>query len=91
MFVEPGEEASERGAVAKMRGPGAFDLGRVLDRLGQDARVFASDDLRAGSLEHLLEAHGRRLRIEADARALLPKGLQPCVERIRRKKLDSLF
>ena len=91
ILVEPCEEADDRYSVAEMRGAGALDLGRVLDRLRQNARVVSGDDLGACGLEDVREAHRRRLRVEADVGAFLSKGFQPCVERIRRQKLSRLF
>ena len=91
ILVEPGEEADDRCSVAEMRGAGALDLGRVLDRLGQNAGIVSGDDLGTCGFEDVRETHRRRLRIEADAGALLSKRFQPCVERIRRKQLRRLF
>src|SRR5215471_4675152 len=87
MVVEPGKETNDGGAVTEMCGARAVDLGLVLDRLRQDARIVSGYDLGASGFEHVLEAHRRRLRVEADARLPLPKGLEPAVERIGGKQL----
>src|SRR5215471_17790221 len=87
MVVEPGKETDDGGAVTEMRSARAVDLCLVLDRLRQNARIVSGYDLGASGFEHVLEAHRRRLRVEADARLSLPKGLEPAVERMGRKQL----
>ena len=91
MLIEPGEEARHRRAIANMRGACACDLGCVLDRLWQNAGVVAGDDLGAGGLENLREAHRRRVRIEAHARRLLAKRRKPSRQIIWRKKLGGVL
>src|SRR5262245_1698383 len=75
-FVEPGKEPHHREPVPEMGGARPCDLGRVLDRLRQDARVLARYDLRAVRLQRLREPHRRRVRIEPDARLRFAERLE---------------
>ena len=54
----------QRGAVARLGGPVAGDLGLVLDRLGQHGGIALGDHSRAGLLERLEDRRHRPLRID---------------------------
>ena len=69
-LVDPVQEARDRRAVALLRGLLAGDLGRVLDRLGQDRRVAQRQDLGAGLVERVEDRRDRALGIDHDGLAL---------------------
>ena len=70
LFVDPVEESGDGGAVALLRRFLAGDLGRVLDRLGQDRRVAQRQDLRAGLVQRFEDRGDRALRIDHDRLAV---------------------
>ncbi len=80
LAVEPGEEAHDGGPVALVGGAGALDLGRVLARLGQQARVGAAHDAGLAAAELAEEPARRRGRIEPDALVRALERRQPPLE-----------
>ena len=68
--VDPVEEARDRRAVALLCGFLAGDLGRVLDRLGQDGRIAQRQNLGAGPIERVEDRRYGALGIDDDGLAL---------------------
>ncbi len=85
--VQPGEEAGDRGAVARVGAVGAGKFGRVLLRLGQARRVAALHDGAARRADRLRDRFRGRLRVEEHTRAGVAKG--PQLLNQRRRFLDS--
>src|SRR6185312_6719401 len=67
---EPGEEPRQRRAVAAMRGARAVELGRVLARFRQKARIGGAMDRGPARLEPVEHPGGGRAGIGKDALAL---------------------
>ena len=80
LAIEPGEEAHHGGAVALVRGARALDLGGVLARLGQDARIGRAHDAGLAALE-LAEEPERRRRRDRAGRACRPSSAPPAAPR----------
>ena len=71
--IDPGKEARQRHRVARVCGPGAFDLGGVLDGLEQADRIVAPDGLATRGRYQAAQRVSRGGAIERDRSAALRK------------------
>ena len=70
LLIDPVEESRNRRAVTGLSGLLPGDLGRVLERLGEDCRVSHRQDLGARLFERLEDRGDSTLRVDDDGLAL---------------------
>ena len=89
--VDPGEEPRQRHRVAPMRGPGALDLGGVLDRLEQADGIAAAHRLAAGGDDQPAQGVGGGGAVERDRCAALRQLGELWRQRVRLLDIGRLF